>query len=184
MAKEDTKTINSDSTPPKKSKKMLFIIIAVVFFALLAGAGGAFYFINKKNHAALEEDTVAEENLGNLKKQKAPSTPVFIVLDTFVVNLLPGENGDQYLQLVLALELNDPSSEEKVKKMAPKIKNNVTLLLSSRKAQDLMSKEGKEELAQSLKDEINQIVMPMTKGKKIHIEEPVVSVLFNSFIIQ
>ncbi len=184
MSKEDTKTANSDSSPPKKSKKMLFIILSAILLSIVVGAGGAFYMINKKNNAALEEESQAEENLGDLKKQKAPSTPVFIVLDTFVVNLIPGENGDQYLQLVLALELNDPSSEEKVKKMAPKIKNNVTLLLSSRKAQDLMSKEGKEELAQSLKDEINQIVMPITKGKKSNLPEPVVSVLFNSFIIQ
>jgi flagellar FliL protein len=37
----------------------------------------------------------------------------------------------------------------------PKIRNNLTLLLSSKKASELLPKEGKEKLAEALKDEIN-----------------------------
>ena len=69
----------------------------------------------------------------------------------------------------------------------PKIRNNITLLLSSKKASELMPKEGKEQLAESLKDEINGVIEPPKKNKKGELvapEGPVKSVLFTSFIIQ
>ena len=69
----------------------------------------------------------------------------------------------------------------------PKIRNNIMLLLSSKKASELLPKEGKENLAEALKEEINDIIEPPKKnkkGEKISSEGPVKSVLFTSFIIQ
>ena len=50
-----------------------------------------------------------------------------------------------------------------------------------------MPKEGKEQLAESLRDEINSVIEPPKKNKKGELvmpEGPVKSVLFTSFIIQ
>ncbi len=142
-----------------------------------------------KSEPAEDDEEVTAETAKTKKKDKkkeAHVAPVFINLDAFTVNLVP-ETGDQYLQVMLSLEIEDVASEPMLKSLMPKIRNNITLLLSSKKASELLPKEGKERLAEQLKAEINNVAEPPEKNKKgevIHAEGPVKSVLFTSFIIQ
>lgn len=174
--------------PKKKSKKLLIIILAVVLLIVLGG--GAAFFLLKKNADGEEGDEeVAEEVAKPKKKEKkkdAHAMPVFINMEAFTVNLVP-ESGDQYLQVILSLEVEDPAEEPTLKAQMPKIRNNITLLLSSKKASELLPKEGKEKLADALRDEINSVIEPPKKNKKGELvvpDGPVKSVLFTSFIIQ
>jgi flagellar FliL protein len=71
--------------------------------------------------------------------------------------------------------------------MMPRIRNNVTLLLSSKKASELQPKEGKENLAKEIAAEINTAINPPVRnrrGEMVAPDAPVMSVLFTSFIIQ
>lgn len=86
------------------------------------------------------------------------------------------------MQVVMALELEDMTADPILKGQMPRIRNNLTMILSSKKASELLTKEGKEQLAKEIKDEINGILDPSAKGKAP--EGPVLSVLFTSFIIQ
>lgn len=186
MAK-DAKPAEEVGAAPKKSKKLLIIILAVVLLVVLAGGGAAFMLLKKDPHAEDDEE-VAEETAKPKKKEKKADAapPAFINLETFTVNLIP-ETGDQYLQVVLALELEDLTAESALKVQMPKIRNNIMLLLSSRKASELLPKEGKERLAEALREEINGVIEPPKKNKKgelISSNGPVKSVLFTSFIIQ
>jgi flagellar FliL protein len=187
MAK-DAKPAEEGAEAPKKSKKLLIIILAVVLLVVLGG-GGAAYMLLKKAPAEDGDEEVAEETAKPKKKDKkkdAHAAPVFVNLDPFTVNLVP-ETGDQYLQVVLSLELEDPLEEANLKAQMPKIRNNLTLLLSSKKASELLPKAGKEQLAEALKEEINSLIEPPKKNKKGEVvtpEGPVKSVLFTSFIIQ
>lgn len=187
-AKDAKPAEETAEAPKKKSKKLLIIILAAVLVVVLA-AGGTAFLLMKKN-AAAEDDENAEETSKPAKKKGAhEAPPVFVNLEPFTVNLIP-ETGDQYLQVVLSLEIEDPANEVTIKAQMPKIRNNLTLLLSAKKASELLPKEGKERLAESLKDEINSVVSsaaePPKKGKKAETadEGPVKSVLFTSFIIQ
>ncbi|MBS1140997.1 MAG: Flagellar basal body-associated protein FliL [Proteobacteria bacterium] len=187
MAK-DAKPAEEGAEAPKKSKKLLIIILAVVLLLVLGGGGAAFMLLKKADPEDGDEE-VAEETTKHKKKDKkkdAHAAPVFVNLDPFTVNLVP-ETGDQYLQVALSLELEDPLAEPPLKAQMPKIRNNLTLLLSSKKASELLPKEGKEQLAEALKDEINSVIEPPKKNKKGEVvapEGPVKSVLFTSFIIQ
>lgn len=169
--------------PKKKSKKLLIIILAAVLVVVLAGGGTAFLLMKKGDPA--EDDENAEETGKPAKKNGHEAPPIFVNLEPFTVNLVP-ETGDQYLQVVLSLEVEDPLAETAIKGQMPKIRNNLTLLLSAKKASELLPKEGKERLAESLKDEINSVVESPKKDKKGEAagEGPVKSVLFTSFIIQ
>ena len=185
MAK-DAKPVEEGTEVPKKSKKLLIIIVAAVLVLVLAG-GGAFMLLKKGEHPE-DGDDVAEETAKPKKKDKKAeaAAPIFINLETFTVNLIP-ETGDQYLQVVLALELEDATVDAALKSQMPKVRNNIMLLLSSKKASELLPKEGKENLAEVLKDEINGILEPPKKnkkGEKVSADGPVKSVLFTSFIIQ
>ena len=188
MAKDAKPAEEGAEAPPKKSKKMLIIILAVVLLVVLGG-GAAFMLLKKGDHAEDDEETAEEtakpaKNKDKKKEKDAP--PVFISLDAFTVNLVP-ETGDQYLQVALSLEVEDATAEPDIKAKMPKIRNNLTLLLSSKKASELLPKEGKEQLAEALKDEINSVIDPPVKNKKgvvVAPEGPVKAVLFTSFIIQ
>lgn len=188
MAKDAKPAEEGAEVAPKKSKKLLIIILAVVLVVVLAGGGAAFMLLKKGDPEEGDEE-IAEETAKSKKKDKAKeahAAPVFINLDPFTVNLVP-ETGDQYLQVILSLELDNPTADVQVKALTPKIRNNITLLLSSKKASELLPKEGKEKLAEALKVEINSVIEPPKKSKKgeaISSEGPVKAVLFTSFIIQ
>lgn len=189
MAKDAKPAEEGAEAPPKKSKKLLIIILAAVLVLVLGGGGAAYMLLKKSDHAEDGDEDVAEETAKPKKKEKKKehgAPPVFVNLEPFTVNLVP-ETGDQYLQVVLSLELEDAAQEPELKAQMPKIRNNLTLLLSSKKASELLPKEGKEHLAEALKDEINSVVEPPKKSKKGEMtmpEGPVKSVLFTSFIIQ
>jgi flagellar protein FliL len=189
MAKDAKPAEEGAEGAPKKSKKMLIIILAVVLLLVVAIGAGAFLMLSKGDPEADEDGEVAEETTKAKKKDKKKdkaAPPVFVNLDPFTVNLIP-EVGDQYLQVVLALELEGPESEPDLKLQMPKVRNTLTLLLSSQKPSELLPKEGKEKLAEQIRDEINMIMEPPVKNKKGEViapDGPVKSVLFTSFIIQ
>lgn len=173
---------------PKKSKKLLIIIIAVLVL-VLGGGGAAFVLMKKGDDAADDEEAVAEAAAHAKKKEKKKKEvhPVFVNLEPFTVNLVP-ENGDQYLQVSLSLESEEHSAEQTIKAHMPKIRNNITLHLSSKKASELTHKEGKETLAAELRETVNDVLEPPKKnhkGELVHsVDDPVKDVLFTSFIIQ
>jgi flagellar FliL protein len=189
MAKDAKPAEEGAVEAPKKSKKLLIIILAVVLLVVLGGGGAAYMFMQKGDHAEDGDEEVPEETTKSKKKDKkkeAHVAPIFVNLDAFTVNLVP-ETGDQYLQVALSLEVEDPADDAALKTQMPKIRNNLTLLLSSKKASELLPKEGKEQLAEALKDEINSVITPPKKNKKGEVtmpDGPVKSVLFTSFIIQ
>lgn len=185
MAK-DAKPVEEGVEAPKKSKKLLIIILAAVLVLVIAG-GAAAVLLMKKNSDHADDEEGAEETVKTKKKdKKSDAPPAFFGLEPFTVNLIP-ETGDQYLQVAISLELEDSHAEAAIKTQMPKIRNNITLLLSSKKASELQPKEGKQQLASALKDEINSLIEPPVKNKKGEVnmpEGPVRSVLFTSFIIQ
>ncbi|MEI7429533.1 MAG: flagellar basal body-associated protein FliL [Betaproteobacteria bacterium] len=172
----------STAAAPKKSKKLL-IIVAAALVLLLAIGGGAAYFL-MKGHANTEgEDgeVSTEKAKADKKKGAKEAAPVYVALDAFTVNLVP-ENSDQFLQLIISLEVSDLHIGDKVKSYTPKIRNNVMMLLSGKKASELITKEGKMTLTNEIRDLVNEILEPGNKSNPS--DAPVKEVLFTSFIIQ
>lgn len=168
---------------PKKGKKMLIIIIAVVVLVLAIGGAAAFLLMKQNANAdhADDEEVTTEKAKPKKKKGEKEAPPAYIALEAFTVNLIP-ETGDQFLQLIISVELPDAGAADDLRTYMPKIRNNVMLLLSDKKASQLITKEGKELLAGELRDNMNAVLDPSTKGKKG--EGPIREVLFTSFIIQ
>ena len=181
MAKEE-KPAEATEAAPKKSKKMLIIILAAVLFIVLAGGGAAFFLLKKGDEHADDEEVAAEKEKPKKKGDKE-APPVYIAMDPFTVNLVP-ETGDQYLQITISVEAEEAAIGEKMKLHMPKLRNRIMLILSSKKASELASREGKEGLAEELRESINGVIgEPPTKGKK-PASDPIKEVLFTSFIIQ
>lgn len=183
MAKEAKPEAESSegAAPPKKSKKLLIIIIAALVVVLVIAGGVTFMLMKSHGGEDGEEGEVATEKAkADKKKGGKEVAPVYVALDAFTVNLIP-ENGDQFLQLILSMEVDDLKTGDKLKSYTPKVRNNIMLLLSSKKASELLTREGKEKLASEILDLVNEVLEPGSKGKKDLL---VKEVLFTSFIIQ
>jgi flagellar FliL protein len=184
------------TVPAKRGKGKLIVILLVVL--LLAGGGGfaAWKFMAPKDGEHAVEKPVAE----------AP--PVFVPVDQFTVNL-NAEGGEQFLQAAFTLKVTDQEVVDAVKLRLPDLRNQVLLLLSSKKASELNNVEGKQLLATEILAIANEVIAPSfpvakkapeakkeankegkdakKEGKEAKAAEPVhavTGVLFTHFIIQ
>lgn len=157
------------------SKKLIIIIVALVLVLGAGGGGAAWYFMHSSGDAAHEEEAPTKKK----KKEKKAGPPEYLPVDPFTVNLLPGEDGaEQYLQLAFTLEVGSAEEKENIKVNMAKVRSRVLLLLSSKKAADINTPEGKMQLAKEI---VEQTSEPLeARGEK----QDVVDVLFTAFIIQ
>lgn len=159
-------TDKKDATADAKGgKSKLVLIIVAVLVAALAG-GGAWFFMGKKSGTGEEQ-----------QKAEAAKPPVFLPMDLVTVNL-NAEGGEAYLQVGMTFQLTNQAQVDLFKLHSPKVKNRLLLLLSSKKASDISTVEGKQELAKELVTVMNE---PFTEGGK---PQEVTDVLFTSFVIQ
>ena len=150
---------------PKSKKKLIIIILAVV---LLAGGGGAaWYFMQPK----------ADPHKKEVKKEEAEKPPVFVTLETFTVNLQPDPD-EKFLQVDITVKVPNPEQDEVLKQHMPEVRNRVLMLLSSKKASDVATLEGKNALAKEITDQIKQ---PFSKEGK---PQEILGVFFTSFVVQ
>jgi flagellar FliL protein len=112
-----------------------------------------------------------------------------VALDPFTVNLADRE-AERYAQVGITLELVDNKATDRIKAYMPAIRNNVLLVLASKSSQQLMEREGKEQLAaEVLRESLRPLgYEPPAPGKRVPVDSddppPVVRVHFSNFIIQ
>ena len=159
---------------PTGSKKKLMIMIAAAVLVLGAGAGGGWYFTQSDAHA---EEAPAKDHKKKKKQHDEDVKPEYVPVEAFTVNLQP-ENGEQYLQVQFTLQIAGPEQVQLVKDNMAVVRNRVLLLLSGKKASEISTVEGKQQLAAEIQAAVKQ---PFEKDGD---EQDVTDVLFTSFIIQ
>ena len=156
-----------------KSKKMLFLIIGLL--VVLAGAVGGYFYMQHNAELKRQQETEDKRPENILKKQlmerKDNAAPIYIALDEMIVNL-PGRGGEHYLQTKMVLRTNDGSTEDKVKKFMPVIRDKVITVLSSRQMQELATVEGKTMMAREVALVINSIIAPQLTAIYILQQQP------------
>jgi flagellar FliL protein len=167
MAKQD---IPDDEVAPKKNTKLIVIVIAVVL-AIAGGVGG--WFMMQQGGDEEEEAPPAKA------KARKEAPPVYIPMDTFTVNLVP-ETGEQYLQVAISVEAEGNAAAEQLKLYTPRLRHEIMDILSSKRASEVFSREGKKLLADEIRAAINEVVNTATGTRA----DPVRAVLFTTFIIQ
>jgi flagellar FliL protein len=195
MAKEAAKKddAGADAKPKGKGKKLLLIIVAAV--AVIVIGGGAALFLLLRQGGDDHKEAKAEP----------AKAPIFVNLEPFTVNLQP-ENGEQYLQVVATLKIKDKGAEERIKTYMPEMRHRILLLLSGKKPSEIGTPEGREQLADQIRDDVNHVLgdagakpvktsaqakpigkAPVKGSDDAHAAPaagPVSGVLFTSFIVQ
>ncbi len=173
-----------DQPPVKSKKKLVIIILAVV--VLLVAAAGAFLVLNQRKNEA-DEDA----------KAAVVVVPTFLPLENLVVNLSdPGA--------IALFSWASPWNcamkkwQRQVKQYMPSIRDAILRLVSQHTAEDLLGREGKEQLALAIRKEVARPLTGETRRSRVQDDEdgfeddaprrkpaePVRRVLFSSFIIQ
>jgi len=188
--KEAKKKEEPAEATPKKSKKMLIIVVALV--VVIGGLAAALLLVmgKKSGDNAGHEEQAAEETNAEHPKFDPHKPPIFVALEPFTVNLAPEDGNEQYLQVVASLRVADDKVGEEVKAFMPEIRHEVLSLLAGKKSSEITTPDGREELADDIKDICNEVMgwePPSSKRKKKSEPEetgPVISVYFTQFIVQ
>jgi len=163
------------AAPASGGKNKLFMMIGAAVFVLGLGGGAGWYFLHGGGDAGAAEPAKKEHSSKKKKKEEHP--PEYLPIDAFTVNLQP-ENGDQYLRVAFTLEVDGPEQAELIKTNIAKVRSRVLLLLSGKKASEINTVEGKQQLA-------GEILAAVKTPFSEHGDEQEVSdVLFTEFIIQ
>ena len=166
----------AEAAAPAGGKSKLLIIVGALVLVLGIGGGAAWYFMHGSGDAETASEAAPKKDHGK-KKKKESAPPVYVAIEPFTVNLQP-ENGDQYLQVAFTLQADGAEQEELIKTNMAKVRSRVLLLLSGKKASEINTVEGKQQLA-------GEILAVVKEPFDAHGDEQEVSdVLFTSFIIQ
>lgn len=162
------------AAPAGGSKKKLMIIAIAGVLLLGGGAGAGWYFLHGSGDAEAHEEAPKKKK----KEKKATVKSEYVPIEQFVVNLQPGDEGDQYLQIQFTLQVDGPEQALLVKDNMAKVRSRVLMLLSGKKASEISTIAGKQQLAAEIKAVVQA---PFDEGGD---EQEVSDVLFTSFIIQ
>lgn len=148
MADKKAEDAAGEPAAPRKGSKKKLIIIGAAVGVLLLGGGGATAWLMMHKKSEGSEETV-----------KAPpkKVPVFVDMDTFTVNLKSSDD-ERFIQIKLVAEVGDAATGETLKSVMPAVRNEILLLLSSKQAEEVSSREGKEQLAKEIVIASNKIL--------------------------
>jgi flagellar protein FliL len=177
---------NAEPAPKKKSRKKSLIFFAAALI-LVSGAAGAAWMVMQKQ---------ADPQTADSGKRKAPSKSIFTPLDSFTVNL-QDSGGDHYAQIGVTLEIEDASVESELKARLPALRNNILLLIASKRTDELLSLEGKQLLARQIGIRAAQSIgvgitdadlqppqATASQAAKPRVQNPIKDVLFSQFLVQ
>ena len=157
-------------------KGKLFVMIGAAVLVLALGGGAGWYFLHGSHDEAAAEPAKKDHASGK-KKKKEEAAPEYVAIEPFTVNLQP-EHGDQYLQVAFTLQVDGKEQVELIKANMAKVRSRVLLLLSGKKASEISTVEGKQQLAGEILAAVNA---PFDENGDA---QEVSDVLFTSFIIQ
>jgi flagellar FliL protein len=143
--------------PKKGGKGKLIAILAVAGVLLLGGGGaGAWLLLGKKN----------ADQPGAEAKVAPKKMPVFVDLDMFTVNL-KDKDDERFMQVKLVAEVKDAPAGEMLKTLMPSVRNEILLLLGSKQAGEVATREGKEKLAQEIVASANKVLEGTPAAKSV-----------------
>ncbi len=181
----------SEETAPASSggKKKMILFVLIGLLSVGAAGGGTWYYMkhqqDQQNQLDEDDDDDADDDDDEVdkkkakKKKKKKDQPVtFIKLESFTVNLQSNDRESRYLQVELSLKVNEGDVVKAIEAIKPEVRNQILLLLSSKKPGEINTLEGKKKLSEEIIESIR------SKVDADDLKDDILDVLFTSFIIQ
>ena len=153
-------------------KKMIIIIVAVMLLLII----GIVVFLLMSGGEEEEELPEEEQQVTNVAEPLAE--PIFLPLESFVVNL---KDGRRFLKTTIQLMLSEPGAAAYLTVRLVEVKDLVLGELQELSVEDVKQSDARDALKQRLISAISQ-VFPSTP--EWEDPEPIKKVLFEEFVIQ
>ena len=192
MAKDDE--LELDTAKPKGGGKGKLIIIIVAVVLLTTGSViWALYFMGVLGGGDKDSAESKEGEKDALKELVIKPAFYMDMQPAFVVNF-EDQTHAAYLQIEMQLMARDKLIFDTVNKHMPLIRNNVLLILSAQKFEEVKTREGKEKLQKTLLEAIQKVVSEASQAEAAKQEKKeegkekapsnIEQVYFTSFIMQ
>jgi flagellar FliL protein len=135
----------AEEAPRPAGKKGLIKLILIAILVIGAAGGGYWYYSHKGHEPAQEA------------KQEPAKPPVFLPLETFTVNLQLVDN-PQFLQTAITLKVVNNAAVDEIKLRMPEVRDRILMLMSSRKAAELLTVDGKRRLGEDIVASMNDVL--------------------------
>ncbi len=181
MADEDLDLDEGEEAP--KSSKKLIIIIAAAVVVLLIGAGAGMYFMgvfdDEPQQTTEEQSAEGGDAKAAAEEEAEPvaERSYWPLEPPFVLNF-EGKSKARYMQIGLEVVTTNDKAFAAVKKHLPVIRNEIVLLLSGQKYEEMVTPEGKEQLRAELIETINNVL------KQHKVKKGIDNIYFTSFVMQ
>ncbi len=152
-------------------KKILIIIIALVIFLVV----GIVLFLLLSGE---EEEELPEEKQNVTEVAEPLVTPIFLPLESFIVNL---KDGRRFLKTTIQLMLSEPAASAYLTIRLVEVKDIVLAELQELSVEDVKQSDARDALKQRLISAIGQIFPSKPEWED---PEPIRKVLFEEFVIQ
>lgn len=170
-----------EAPPAKGGKGKLIAIIAVAGILLLVMAVGATVFVMKSGEktteqlaadAASHEENILPEGHSDEDEYDEGEEPLGAMypLDSFVVNL----SGGGFIRTQIQLEFIEREIPKRFYVRLTPIRDALISMLAQRRKEDIVSKDGKNELKNEIKESVNDVLK----------KEEVKNVYFTQFVVQ
>ena len=153
------------------TKKLIIIILAVVLLLVIAIV--AFLFL-----AGGEEEAEEEEIVEVTSEAEPLAAPIFLPLDSYIVNL---KDGRRYLKTTIQLMLSEEMANAYLTSRLIEIKDIVLTELQNLSVEEVKQAESREALRQRLISAISQVFPSKPEWED---PEPIKKVLFEEFVLQ
>jgi len=153
-------------------KKKLIIVIVVIILLLVIGAVVFLLFSG-------DEDEELPEEKQNVTEIAEPLVaPIFLPLESFIVNL---KDGRRFLKTTIQLMLSEPAASAYLTIRLVEVKDIVLAELQELSVEDVKQSDARDALKQRLISAISQI---LPSNPEWDDPEPIRKVLFEEFVIQ
>jgi len=155
-----------------KQKPTIFIALAVINMLVVGAVGFMVYSGKKKEEASKDgiEKVIEGEAAEQMKEaQSQEFIGKLVPLESFLVNL-SGSRGRKLAKINMELEVNNIEVQEEIQQLKPKIRDIIIIILSSKTYSQVSNTDGKEQLREEIRDQVNLF---LTKGQisKVYFTE-------------
>lgn len=166
MSEEKAKEAAPAAAPsPSGSKPIVLIVLVVVNMLVVLGVGFMLYKNSQKPTSTIEQVVEGVKHDDKTEAEKVEEVGKVIPLETFIVNLA-GSKGRKVLKVNMELEIKGEDIIQEIDNRKAQIRDFIIIILSSKTYDEVSTKEGKDNLRNEIKDQVNSF---LSKGKIMNV---------------
>lgn len=167
MADEKPGQVSTSTPAPKNPLLTILMIVNILAMGTVAYFQYKFMDMEAKRPdltQLLKEQKnpasgASDEATGEQKTAEVVKKENLLPLDSFTVNLAQGEGPRRYVRLDAVLKMSDDAKAPEFEARKPQIRDTIISILNTKRADDLLKKEGKSFLKEEIKASINSFLV-------------------------